>query len=366
MAQVRTTDLIGKKESVVDEILLLNPHTTPMISLLGFGAPVTQVEHVWYEDELLPVETTVSNGGAAVLASATNIKVASVEPFRIGQIVSAGEELMKVTGVNADSIDVTRGYANTTPANIADGAPIEVLYNEGAEGAMARDARYKQRVRKSNLTQIFDDSIEVSGTASVVPQYGVADLYEYEKDKVQKLLALQLEKAIINGIRFEQNQIRQMEGVRSFVKTNVKDAAGADLTLDMFSDVAQKVYEAGGFAGGGDYYIIAPATQKRKISGLSNEKVEITQAERLRGQVVDGLVTDFGTFPVLLNNNLKSDEILFVDRNRMAIRPLVDRAFFHKYLGDQGDFEKGMIVGEYTLEFMEEKAHGRIKGLKTT
>jgi hypothetical protein len=54
---------------------------------------------------------------------------------------------------------------------------------------------------------------------------------------------------------------------------------------------------------------------------------------------------------------------MIVDTNRMAIRPLVGREFFHKYMGEVGDSTKGMLVGEYTLEFRQEKAHARIKNL---
>jgi hypothetical protein len=32
-------------------------------------------------------------------------------------------------------------------------------------------------------------------------------------------------------------------------------------------------------------------------------------------------------------------------------------------MGDQGDYVTGTLVGEYTLEFKQEKAHARIKNL---
>jgi hypothetical protein len=48
MAMIYDSSLIGKKQSVVDEILLLNPHQTPMINLLGFAEAVTQTTHQWF------------------------------------------------------------------------------------------------------------------------------------------------------------------------------------------------------------------------------------------------------------------------------------------------------------------------------
>lgn len=362
MAMIYDQSLVGKKQSVVDEVLLLNPHQTPLINLLGFSEAVTNTTYEWYEDEMFAYETTVT---ADKQATDTVLPVASIEPFRVGHVVKVGEELMKVTNVDSanNQITVQRGYADTTAAAISNGAKIEVLFVEGAEGADAREARYKPRVRKYNKTQIFDDTIQVTGTAQAVRQHGIDDLYEYERQKKLLELALQLEKALINGIEFDNGIVRQMRGMRSFIETNVIDAVGQPLSLNMINDLAQKIYEKGGFATGGRYVVMVPAKQKRALSDLRSENLYITQQENVRGQVVDMIVTDFGQFEVVLNNNLKADELFLIDTNRAFIRPLVDREFFHKYLGDKGDYVEGMLVGEYTLEFREEKAHGRIKGL---
>jgi hypothetical protein len=359
MAKIYDASLIGKKQSVVDEILLLNGHQTPLINLLGFSEAVTQTTHQWFEDEMVADETAVAG---AKLVGDTSVTVVDGSIVRVNDVIKIGEELLKVTAVAGNVLTVSRGYASTTAAAIADGAKVEFMFSEGVEGADARSARYKARVAKSNKTQIFDDSIEISGTAAAVQQYGINDLYEYEKQKKQLELALQLEKALINGVQYENGQIRQMKGIRQFIQSNVTNVAGA-LTMNAINDLAQKVYEAGGFATGGDYKVIVGAKQKRNLSALDANKIQIDRAENARGEVVDMLVNDFGRFEIALNNNLASDELLLVDANRAAIRPLVSREFFHKFMGDKGDYTTGMLVGEYTLEFKQEKAHGRLKGL---
>jgi Family of unknown function (DUF5309) len=359
MAKIYDASLIGKKQSVVDEILLLNGHQTPMLSLLGFGEAVSQTTHQWFEDEMIADETLVAG---AVTNVATSVTVVDGSIFRTNDVIKIGEELLKVTAVAGNVLTVSRGYASTTAAAIADQAKAEFMFSEGVEGADARAARYKARVGKTNKTQIFDDSIELSGTAQAVTQYGINDLYEYEKQKKQLELALQLEKAVINGISYENGQVRQMKGIRQFIQSNVIDVAGA-LAMDKINDLGQKVYEAGGFATGGNYKVVVGAKQKRKLSALDTNKVQIGRSENQRGEVVDTLINDFGEFEIALNNNLASDELLFVDVNRVAIRPLVGRDFFHVYMGAKGDSTTGIVVGEYTLEFKQEKAHGRLKGL---
>ncbi|MCP1354658.1 MULTISPECIES: SU10 major capsid protein [Aneurinibacillus] len=363
MSKILSGELIGKRESVTDQILLLNPYQTPMLAMLGFGQAVNQVEHIWFEDSMFADESKV-NG--AKLAADTEIVVADVEPFRAGHVVKVGEELILVTGVDAvaKKLSVMRGYAGTTAADIANGAKIEVQFVEGSEGADARAARYKARVRKSNITQIFDETIEITGTAAAVANYGIDDMYEYEKAKKQLELALQLEKAVINGIRYENGTVRQMDGVRNLIKTNVSDIQNVDLTIDHINDSLQSIYTKGGFATGGRYEIIVAAKQKRRIGKFDKEAIRINQGEEKRGTVVNFITTDFGEFPVSINDNLAPDEVLILDKNRINIRNLTGRDFSHEYLGKKGDYLQGMIVGEYTLEFHQEAAHARIKGAK--
>ena len=354
--------IVGKKESVTDELLLLNPHQTPMISLVGFGESVSQVERQWFEDEMYADETTVAT---ALTNSATTVAVADGSIFEPKHVIKIGEELALVTAVAGNNLTVTRGYAGTTAAAAVVGAKVEFQFVEGVEGADARKARFKSRKRVSNLTQIFDESISISGTAAATSEHGIDDLYEYEKQKKILELALQLEKAVINGVKYESadGKVRQMGGIRQFIKSNVFDAANAALTLNKLGDAFQAIYEAGGFATGGNYKIIVGAKQKRALSAADADKVSITRQDNGRGQVVDHFLSDFGAAEILLNNNLAPDEVIIVDANRVQIKPLQGRDFSHTYMGTKGDYIEGQIVGEFTLEFHQEKAHARIKGL---
>ena len=354
--------IVGKKESVTDELLLLNPHQTPMISLVGFGESVSQVERQWFEDEMYADETTLT---AELDNVATTVAVADGSIFEVKHVIKIGEELALVTAVTGNNLTVTRGYAGTTAVAAVNGAKVEFQFVEGVEGADARKARFKSRKRVSNLTQIFDESISISGTAAATSEHGIDDLYEYEKQKKILELALQLEKAVINGVKYESadGKVRQMGGIRQFIKSNVFDAAGATLTLNKLGDAFQAIYEAGGFATGGNYKIVVGAKQKRAISAADSDKVSITRQDNGRGQVVDFFLSDFGAAEILLNNNLAPDEVIIIDSNRVEIKPLQGRDFGHTFLGAKGDYVEGQIVGEFTLEFHQEKAHARIKGL---
>lgn len=361
MAQIQSKLITGKVESLTEELLLLNPHQTPLLSLVGFSDEVGDTQHSWLEDEMAAFESKVS---VAAAVGATELTVVDASPFRVGDVVKVGEELLYVSAVDAvaKKLTVARGYAGTIAAAINLDAKVELQFAEGVEGAKAREARYKARKRESNLTQIFDDTIDISNSAIAASHHGIDDLYEYEKQKKQVELALKLEKALINGKKYENGAVRQMAGIREFIKTNVANVNGA-VTVEAIEDQLQKIYESGGMSTGANYVILVGARQKRAISDIDKVTIQVARDDQKRGTIANVLVTDFGEFPISLNNNIAPDELLIVDLNRIEIKPLRGRDFKHEYLGKVGDSVQGTIVGEFTLELHQEKAHARLKGL---
>lgn len=355
--------IVGKREDVTENTLLLSPQEAPMLDLVGYGEATTQDVIVWYEDETYATKTTAA---AEAAAGVTTLTVANGSIFETNTVIKAGEELLKVTALSGNKLTVERGYAGTTAATIASGDKVEFQFVEGVEGADARKARFKARTRHENVTQIFDGSITITGTAAAVAQHGIADLYAYEKAKKEKELALQLEKAVISGVKYtsENGLVRQMGGMRHFIKSNVLNGASAAISTVILNDAFQTIAESTGQNVGAGYKIVVSPKQKRAISLMDKEKINLTRQDNGRGQVVDYFVGDFGESEIVVNPNLEADEIFIVDVNRIKIRPLQTRQFTHEYLGKTGDNFTGTIVGEYTLEFHEEKAHARIKGLK--
>ncbi|CAM3803653.1 SU10 major capsid protein [Alkalicoccus chagannorensis] len=363
MAKVYLNELVGVQESVEDQVFLLNEHQIPILQYTGFGEPVLDVKHSWFEDSTFSFETKLKDD---VAAADEEILVDDTEPFMIGHQIKIDEELLKVTGVNhtQNTLEVERGLHGTEAAAYQKGDTVEVLFREGAEGADAGESRYKARKQVSNITQIFDETISVTGTAQAVSLTGIEDLYNYEQAKKLTELSLQLEKALVNGQKYEGQggTVRQMRGVRSFIETNVIDAGGNDLTAEILNDAIQSLFEAGALRSQTDYKIMVSPSQKRQISRMGAEHVRLERQDNTRGNVVDQLVNDFGTFDFVINKNLKDNEVFIVDMNRVKVRPL--RPFTHELLSTTGDSVNGTILGEFTLELIQEQAHARIIGLE--
>lgn len=355
--------VVGKVEDVSNEYLLLSPQKTPMLDLVGFGKETQSSEISWFEDETYATKTTAT---AVATDVATTLQVADGSIFEKDTVIKVGEELLLVTAVNGNELTVTRGYADTAATAVAVGDKVEFQFVEGVEGADARKARFKARVRHANITQIFDGTISISGTAAAESQIGIANLYEEQRLRKQEELFLQLEKAVISGVKYtsQNGLVRQMGGIRQRIVTNVLNGGNAAVSNALLNDAFQAIAEATGQNVGQGYKIIVSPKQKRAISLMDVDKINLTRQDNGRGQVVDYFIGDFGEAEIVVNPNLEPDEIFIVDVNRIKIRPLQTRQFKHEYLGKTGDNFTGTIVGEYTVEVKEEKAHARIKGLK--
>jgi len=363
MAILRS-ELIGVKQDISDEFSLLNPYDVPLITAIGgiSKSTVGNTTYDWLEDSMFPKFCTTNNG-SAVASTDTSFTITNGADLRVDHIIQpvGSDELIKVTAVAGDVITITRSFAGTTAEGWTDGTIVKIKFIDTNEGANARNSRFRPQETHYNLTQIFDDSIEITGTAEAVSMQNIANVYETEKMKKMVELGWQLENAVIDGIRHA-GLNRKMGGIRSRIVTNLTDGSTADITVDMLNSMVQDCKNKGGVKGG-RYVFMVGDTQKRKMGDLFSSDIIIPQDSTIRGLVVDSIRTDFGTFGIMVNDNLRPDEVFFVDLNRLKIKPLQTRNWFHTYMGPVGDKITGTIVGEFTNQFKQEKAHARLFNL---
>ena len=140
-------------EDVSDLVGIISPYETPLLDALG--DPIREARsthHEWIEDELLPNKDAVNDSTFSDPAADTDFVVDNGSRFRAGdQIqIEGSEELMLVTGISTDTLTVVRGYAGTTPENLADNLVINILGNAALEGADMPTARFTNRSRYGN------------------------------------------------------------------------------------------------------------------------------------------------------------------------------------------------------------------------
>ncbi len=196
------TNLPELAEDVADLIGIVSPYETPLLDALGDPLrEATSTHHEWLEDELLANKDAINDSTFTDPDADSQFVVDNGSRFRAGdqiQIEGSGE-LMLVTAVNTNTLTVVRGYAGTVTESLADNKVINILGNAALEGDSKPGARFSNRSRKSNYTQIFTAAVEVSGTDAAASQLGLADEMDYQKQERLRELIRDLENTVING-----------------------------------------------------------------------------------------------------------------------------------------------------------------------
>ncbi len=376
-------DLPELVEDVSDVIGIVSPHETALLDHLGDPKrAATSTVHEWIED------TLVSNTGMLNQTvftpnpeSAPALTLDDVSGFRVGDLVrpAGSSEVMLVTTVDpgTETLVVTRGYGGTVSATLADNMELTILGNAALEGDGAPDARFTDRVRQRNFTQIFTASVDVSGSMQAARAYGIDDEVDYQKQERMRELLRDLENCVINGAAPSANEQgtsgvrRSLDGMIHSIGTNqfepglggipIGDGAGSDeLNESVLNAALKQIWDQ---SSGGVDTIVVGGAQKRRINGFASGSRAYLPEDTAFRDLVSVYESDFGVCKVVMSRWMPADSLLLLDSTRVQVMPLQGRSFHFKPLASDGDSIRGQVIGEYTLEFKNENAHGLISGL---
>jgi hypothetical protein len=365
-------------QDVSDMVAVITPHETFLLDALGDSLrEATSTHHEWLEDELLPNKDAIDDATWTNPASDTSFVVDHGSRFRDGdQIqVEGSEELMLVTSVDGNTLTVVRGYAGTTPQSLANDQPLNILGNAALEGGDKPGARFTNRVRQSNYTQIFTAAVEVSGSDMAAKQLGLDDEMDYQKQERLRELLRDLENTVINGGQPTSNPQgsnsvrRSMRGIIQHLESNVFHTGdsgfptGNDLDEAKVNYVLRKIWEN---SSGRVDLIVVGGFQKRMINAFCTDSRSYSADDTTFMDMVSRYESDFGTCRIITTRWMPQDAAMFLDSSRLAVLPLTGRSFHFKPLASTGDYECGELIGEYTLELRNEAAHGVIRNLTTS
>ncbi len=362
-------------EDVSDIVSIVSPYETPLLDHLG-EAPraATSTYHEWLEDELLPNKDTINDASWVDASVDTTFVVDHGDRFRIGdQLQAAGsKELLLVTGINTNTLTVTRGYGGTTPEDLADNKVIHILGNAALEGDDAPSVRFTNRSRMGNWTQIFTAGVRVSGSDLAVRKLSVSDELDYQKQERLRELLRDLENTVINGTAPSATQQgsstirRTMKGIIPSLTSNVFNPtdsdfpADTDLTEEQLNLALRYIWEE---ASSRIDTIVVNGYQKRRINNFITSSRNYATPDETFRDMVSVYESDFGICRVILSRSVPTDTVLLLDSSRIDVLPLAGRSFHYKPLASTGDYDAGELIGEYTLELRNQSAHGIITGL---
>ncbi|MCX5688989.1 MAG: DUF5309 family protein [Planctomycetota bacterium] len=375
------SDLPELVEDVSDLISIVSPFETPLLDRLGDSRnPATNTVHEWIEDTLLPNADTINQTTFTPNAQdATLITVTNGSRFQVGDMLRPGNaaEVMLVTGIVANTLTVIRRYGGTPASALANGLRISILGNPAIEGADATSARFTNRSRRQNYSQIFAATVEVTGTMQAIKARGIADEFEYQKSERLRELLRDLENCVINGTapvsqpQGSPTTRRTMNGIIRSIQTNqftpgqggfpAGGGAGAELNENLINTALRQVWEQ---SSSRVDTILVNGAQKRRINQfISSTSRHYAPGDRKLSELVSIYESDFGACNLILSRWVPADTVLMIDSTRISVMPLIGRSFHFKQLATTGDAVSGQVLGEYTMEMRNESAHGLIRGL---
>jgi hypothetical protein len=217
-------------------------------------------------------------------------------------------------------------------------------------------------VRSTNVVQLFQKDIRVSNTAQRVAHYGTGDPYAYQKTKVMKELARDIEKALVAGTRASGSSgvARQLDGAIALITTN-KTArnSGTSLSETEFNDILEGI-----FTSGTDISVdkaFTGSSLKRVVSGYTAGSTKFTDANGNKlYNSFSVYESDFGVVTLQLEREVPTTAgnkgILLVDSSKWRVAYLTDGRPQHIPLATIGSAKRGMLEAELTLEALNEKS----------
>jgi len=350
----------GVAEDVSDIISMIAPYETPLLNALPQAVNEAQnVLHEWLEDDLAP-NTLVSSTLSHSTTAASSIEIAGglAAYMQTGAYIenSDGSEVLQVTAVSGNYITVARAQGGTAATSYAPGYSFYVVSDAALEGADVNQDTSRPRVRLSNYTQIIKKDIIVSGTMEAVRQLGgVGSEMDYQRAKKTRESLRDLERALLRG-KLSGNTLgsatayRTMKGLWDFVTTN-NQSIGPTLTESWLANVIQAAWDYGGTDVD---LIICDKNFKRTIDSWNSTRTRVTNAEERFKNRVTEYESTFGLQTVVLNRWMRANSLIITSSQRIRVLPLRNRSFRYVPVSRTGDSEKGMIIGEYTVEVRNE------------
>lgn len=238
---------------------------------------------------------------------------------------------------------------------------------KAVEGADWGDDTVTSPTREGNYTQIIKQTYKVTGTAQAVDMAGITNPKAYQQAKALINWKHKAEWSIVHGVKAagDASTAREMGGLFDLSTTN---AVAASTTLNElrlgnyiqlgWNNSSAKISE-----------IYAGAFLKRVISGFTAGATKnMSQDDKRLISVIDVYETDFGVAKLFLHRYIDSVVSAVNTHNLLLVAP--ETLFYsglrepmNKDVPSLGDYEKGVIVGEFTIEDRFEAANVAVKGI---
>lgn len=242
--------------------------------------------------------------------------------------------------------------------------------NAQVEGADATDTTRVPTVLRTNRTQILSETVKVSRTASRVKTHGRAREMAYQMEKAAKALKRDLEYAFVGTAQAAvagddtTPTARKMAGVQKQIDTSA-------IVYSTASDGSKPLTEALLLTCLQDCF--ANGAEPSRIHVTPSNSVVVADFAKAAGRyrtlqeggsnktltnVVDLYVSPFGQQKVEINRLIRTGNTLVYEPDQWA--KMVLDAWKRVPLAKSGDYDRQMIIGEFSLKHKNYKASGMV------
>lgn len=256
--------------------------------------------------------------------------------------------------------------------------------NAVVEGADAPTASGVDRSNVTNVVEIHQEAIEVSYTrqAAVGLHAGinneeinpVRDELQHQINLKLRKIGVDIEKSFLSGVYAKPSTnatARKTRGLLTAITTNkfANGGTARDLSVAVINAALSDMYTNGAQLPQNETVIMVSPATKVALSALyaTASMNWPTPSRTLGGVAIDTVMTDFGTFGVMINRWMPAKQVAVVDLS--VCRPVFLNVpgkgnLFVEPLAKTGSADKFQIYGEIGLQYGPEVHHGLITDLK--
>lgn len=299
-----------------------------------------------------------------------------------GMLFNKGNARTPLSSIIGGRAKTTNHVEFVTGQEFTSGGGAQPAISETAS-LTAPDATVVTREQKTNVTQIFQESVGISyakqsnmGTLSGIniANQQANPMNELDFQIAAKMMKINadIEYTFINGVyskATDDSKINKTRGLVPAITTNTKAMASKPLGLWDIADVVKKIYDQNAPTIGLCLWCDATTMFQINADAVQNGLSVVPASREINGIALSSVVTPIGVVYLYLGEYLPSGTALLLNLDVLApvLQPVPGKGnFFLEELAKTGAGQKYQLFGQIGLDHGPEWYHGKFTGISTS
>lgn len=299
-----------------------------------------------------------------------------------GMLFNKGNTRTPLSSIIGGRAKTTNHVEFVTGQEFTSGGGTQPAISETAS-LTAPDATIVTREQKTNVTQIFQESVGISyakqsnmGTLSGIniANQQANPMNELDFQVAAKMMKINadIEYTFINGVynkATDDSKINKTRGLVPAITTNTKAMASKPLGLWDIADMVKKIYGQNAPTTGLCLWCDATTMFQINADAVQNGLSVVPASREINGIALSSVVTPIGVVYLYLGEYLPGGTALLLNLDVLApvFQPVPGKGnFFLEELAKTGAGQKYQLFGQIGLDHGPEWYHGKFTGISTS